>query len=241
MIDLHCHILPGIDDGPGEFEESLAMARMAAADGITRIVATPHVRDGHGPAPATVRRLAGEMNRRLEEESISLRIVAGAEIYLLGDPAWLRPENLKDHAIGETNYLLVELPFGTMPRNSRDILFRIRGHGFFPLLGHPERNMEIVRNPDLLFELLDLPVHVQLTAESLTGGFGPEVQNCAAYLLESGVASVIATDGHSAVRRPPLLSAGLAAAARIIGKRQAGRLVLENPAAILANRPLPPV
>lgn len=230
MIDIHCHILPDIDDGPADIEESVAMARMAFDDGTKKIVATPHVKTNIYPLSEILSRV-DRLNKRLAKENIAIEILPGADV-----SAMLDPSLLKDYCISGTNYILIEFPHNHLPRNSIDILLGFSANGLMPIITHPERNLSIAQNPDLLFQLLDAthPL-VQITAASLTGGFGPEMQNCALYLLKKGGVDVIATDAHSSEWRRPLLAKGLKVAEDVIGRDQALKLVVENPAAVIAG------
>lgn len=233
MIDLHCHILPGIDDGPADINISIEMARIAAADGITTIVATPHVKERMHPASEIGERIA-ELNERLDALNIPVRILPGADVYALLDPALLHP-----YTINNTDYILIEFPHSHLPKNAKEVLFRLIMAGFLPIITHPERNPSIIRNPELLFDLLGSGALVQITADSLAGTFGPEKQACARYLLQHDVVQFIATDAHSSQYRRPILSAGLKNATKIIGKEKAQRLVSLYPEAVISGRPVP--
>lgn len=232
MIDIHCHILPAIDDGPADLDTAVAMARLAVADGITTIVATPHV-NARVYAQTEISDRVAWLAEALGREGLALELLAGADVSAMLPPAALRPFTLN-----QSPYLLVEFPHTYLPANAREILFDFLNHGFRPIITHPERNGGVVANPDLLLDLLADNIYVQLTAGSLTGDFGPAAEACAHYLLRRGAAHFLATDAHSPVRRLPVLSAGLEVAAEIIGRAQALRLVNDNPAAVLAGLPL---
>jgi protein-tyrosine phosphatase len=232
MIDIHCHILPAIDDGPGDLATAVAMARMAVADGITTIVATPHLNNRlYDQAEISERVVL--LTEALAREGLALEILAGADVSALLPPSALRPFTLN-----QTRYLLVEFPHTYLPGNAREMLFELLSHGFWPIITHPERNAGVVANPGLLLDLLANGIYVQITAGSLTGDFGPAPEECAHYLLRRGAVHFLATDAHSPTRRSPVLSAGLAVAAEIVGHDQAVALVHQNPAAVLAGLPL---
>ncbi|MEW6594353.1 MAG: CpsB/CapC family capsule biosynthesis tyrosine phosphatase [Thermodesulfobacteriota bacterium] len=232
MIDIHCHILPAIDDGPADLATAVAMARLAAADGITTIVATPHLNSRLYDQREIGDRLA-LLSEALRREGLALELLAGADV-----SAMLPPDALRSFTINRSRYLLVEFPHAYLPGNAREILYEFVLQGFWPIITHPERNGGIVANPGLLLDLLADGIFVQLTAGSLTGDFGPAPEACAQYLLRRGAVHFLATDAHSPGRRPPLLSAGLAVASEIIGREEALRLVHHNPAAVLADLPL---
>jgi protein-tyrosine phosphatase len=232
MIDIHCHILPGIDDGPSDMNESIEMASVAAADGITTIVATPHLKDRIYPADIIASGVA-ELNGQLADREIPVRILRGADIN-----AMLSPALLKDFTINGTKYLLFEFPHTHMPGNALQIIFNAMVSGLRPIITHPERNPSVVRDPSGVLELRETGALVQITAGSLTGDFGPEARECALFLLRKGAVDIIATDAHSIDGRRPVLSEGLQVAEKILGRESALRLVEENPAAVIEDRPL---
>lgn len=232
MIDVHCHILPGIDDGPTDISESIEMAAMAARDGIETIVATPHVKDRIYPAEI-IQSKVEELNSRLAEQKIPVKILRGADVNAL-----LAPSLLKDYTINGTNNILYEFPHGYLPKNSGEILFNAIVAGLQPIITHPERNGSVLKDPKLLIELMRVNPLVQITAGSLTGYFGPEAQECAFYLLKKGVVHIIASDAHSIYGRRPVLSEGLKIAGEIIGPEKALKLVKTNPQAVVTGMPI---
>lgn len=229
MIDIHCHILPEIDDGPSDMFESIEMSRIAAMDGISTVVATPHIKNRLYPAELIGGKVA-ELNNRIAGEGISLEVLQGADVNALIDPGLL-----KSYTINGTGYVLIEFPHSHLPANAREIIFRLIVDGFQPILTHPERNGSVLRDPSLLFRLVESGILVQITADSLSGGFGPEVQRCAIFLLEKGVVSFIASDAHSSIGRRPELSGGLKVAEKILGRERAWKLVSTNPEAVISG------
>lgn len=232
MIDIHCHILPAIDDGPADLDTAVAMARLAAADGITAIVATPHV-NTQVYDQADIGDRVVLLTEALRREGIALELLAGGDA-----SAMLPPDALRPFTLNQSRYLLVEFPHTYLPSNAREILFDFLAHGYWPIITHPERNASVMSDPGLLLDLLADGVYVQLTAGSLTGDFGPGAEACAHYLLRRGAAHFLATDAHSPTRRPPVLSGGLEVAVEIIGRDRAVALINRNPAAVLAGLPL---
>ena len=232
MIDLHCHILWDIDDGPADFDGSLAMARAAAADGTKQLVATPHVGRNMHP-PELISDKVAQLNAAIEREGLELKVLTGADnLHNLGS------ETLARYTINATRYVLIEFPHTHLPTNAGDSVFEALQHGLVPIITHPERNPSIAQNPRLIFDLVDRGALVQLTAESLTGGFGHAAKSCSRYLLKRKMVHVLASDGHSADWRPPTLSAGLKAAEKIVGKEAARKLVFDNPAKIVLGHDL---
>lgn len=229
MIDIHCHILPGIDDGADRLQTSLAMATMAAHDGITTIIATPHT-DGIIVDKTVVPRAVDRLNAKLFERGIDLEVIAGYEI-----PAELVCD-LQSYTIGDTPYILVEFPHQYLPEDAAEILYTLVQAGRKPIIAHPERNGSVLRNPDLLHELVAVGAMVQLTAASVSGDFGPDIKQCAGHLLRNRLVHFLATDSHSPTFRKPVLSPARKAAARLIGREKADRLVIDNPKKILEDR-----
>lgn len=232
MIDLHCHILHGVDDGAADLEEAVRMADLAARDGIHTIVATPHLTHSSAEAVLRIAEVVRELNATLAAKSVPVTIVAGAENFSL------HVGNHPPATIGKTSYTLVEFPLGYMPASTWDDLSMLTGQGFRPIIAHPERNVAILNNPDLLFDLLGDDITVQLTAGSLTGEFGPSVRECAFYLLQQDIVDFIASDAHSAIQRIPLLSNAVGKAARIVGWDRANAMVTRNPQCVLDDKPL---
>jgi len=206
------------------------MARLAALDGITKIVATPHLKDSVHPA-GDVQRRVDELNARLAEQGVPLQVLRGADANAMLDPSFLR-----QHTLNGTDYVLVEFPHSYLPKSMRSIIFRFVVEGFRPIVTHPERNGSILRNPGLISHMLESGCLVQITADSITGQFGPDVRDCSLYLLETGVVSFIASDAHSSRGRRPVLSEGLRVAEGILGRERAARLVTANPEAVIAGR-----
>lgn len=232
MIDLHSHVLFGIDDGPNDLEGSLEICRAAAADGIEVLAATPHVRHDHETT-------AEQMERGVEEVNAAagdlIRIVPGGEVALeeLSRPV----EELRRFGLGgNPSYLLVETPYVGWPLDIGEQLFSLRVSGITPVLAHPERNPEVQERPELLEPLVASGALVQLTATTVDGRSGPRSRACARTLIDRGWAHLIASDAHEASIR----AIGLRAAADTVGG-ELGRWLTNNlPRAIVEQRPLPP-
>lgn len=227
MVDIHCHILPDIDDGPADLETSVAMCRIAASDGIRTIVATPHVNTTLYPVAEITRRVE-QLNSQLQKNNIPVEILPGADVSSLIDPALL-----KAYTINATRYILIEFPHTHLPRNAREIVFNFTINGFWPIITHPERNPSIMQDPNLLEQLVDANGLVQITADSLTGIFGMDIEECARFLLRKKMVHFIATDAHSDDYRKPILSKALEVAGKIIGREQAINLVTVNPTSVI--------
>ena len=236
MLDLHNHLLPGTDDGPIGMEESIEMAQMAYEDGTRVIVATPHGRDvvEKSSLPA-VRALVDRLNQEIAARSIPLKILLGMENHLEMNTPDLVDQGLAIPIEG-TRYILIELPFQSYPLYVDEVLFKLQLKGLRPIIVHPERNSRIQDNPHILAGLVQRGVLGQVTASSMTGAFGGDAQRSSRELLQRGLVHIIASDGHTAGgKRDPILSVGVAAASKIVGKEAALRMVEDTPQSILQD------
>ena len=236
MIDLHAHILPAVDDGAANLEDALAMVRLAAADGVRTMVATPHSGDWQPPLSAVVvRSRVAQLQAALDREGVAVSVVMGMEVYLDPDTAW-RAVQGSALCLGETNYLLVELPLHEYPAYTEQVLFELQARGFRPILAHPERNAVLAREPARLAPLVERGILAQVTAGSLAGRFGHHVLAAAELLVEHRLVHVIASDAHGVGSRSPVMSVGVVAAAALVGAERARAMVTTTPAAILAGQ-----
>ncbi|GAC1325198.1 MAG: hypothetical protein NVS2B16_20700 [Chloroflexota bacterium] len=207
VIDLHNHILPGIDDGAADLDEALAIARQFAAEGVTQIAATPHfnTRDSRRPRGPAVREMVAALQHALQDQGIALTIVTGNEIFLSPDV----PEMLSSGAalpLGDGNAVLVECSFDHRPLYLDDILFRLQLLGYQPVLVHPERYRFVQSNVESLESLVDRGIVLQLTAPSLLGEYGGAIQRTAEMLLRRGWYGCAASDRHHPGAARSLLS-----------------------------------
>jgi protein-tyrosine phosphatase len=235
VIDLHTHVLPGIDDGPGTIEGSLAIVRAAAAGGTRVMVATPHVSWHHHNDAATIARLSDELNARLRVEGIEVEVRAGAEIAMTRVED-IEPAELERLHLGDGPWVLLEPPFSPIVTGLDGVVTMLQSTGHRVVLAHPERCPALHREPRLVESLVRDGVLTSITAGSLTGRFGGEVRRFARSLIEKGLVHNVASDTHDAVRRRPGMSAEL---------REAGLgglaewLTEAVPAAILSGEPIP--
>jgi protein-tyrosine phosphatase len=236
VIDLHSHVLPGVDDGPPSLGGSLDMLRAAAEDGITRIAATPHVRDDYPTEPATMERLVDEVNAAARAEGIPVEVLRGGEL-ALGAAAEADDETLRRFGLGgNPAVLLLEFPYTGWPLELRDLVFRFETRGFRIVLAHPERSPEVQGDPERLRAIVDAGVLVQLTAASVDGRLGRASASASRALLDARLAHLIASDAHA----PAIRAIGMAAAAEAVGDEPLARwLTREVPAAVLAGAPVP--
>lgn len=235
MIDLHAHILPGLDHGPADWDEALEMCRIAVADGITTLAATPHVSEVFPNRPAAIEAAAGELRRRLVAAGVPLDLVTGGDYHIHPD---LSPANVLTLG-GNGRYFLLEFPYQVMPARADAFVKVLLARGLTPIVTHPERTVSLQHDWRRLGPLVKEGALVQLTAGSLLGHFGPPARKAAERYLKEGWAHLLASDAHWARERVPQLAEGRDAAARFVGALGARALVEANPRAILEGRDLP--
>ena len=238
MIDLHCHILPGIDDGAPDLEETVAMARVAADDGIRTIAATPHVRDDHPFDLAELPARRERAQRAIQNEGLQVEVVRGGEVAIekLGN---ISDAGLASICLGGGSYVLVESPYTHALEWVEQGLYGLQERGFRPVLAHPERSPSFLATPERLAELVADGVLCSLTAASLEGRFGRRVKKFSLELLKEGLAHNIASDAHGSTARRPQLSAGMTVAARKVKGFRPEWYTRLVPEAILAGTDLP--
>ena len=233
MIDIHCHILPGIDDGARDWETTLEMCRIARQDGITHIVASPHANYEYRYDRAAHLALLDELRARVPELSFSL----GCDFHLSYDNVEDAKQHPDRYTIGETRYLLVELSeYSTF--NVSQTLYELRALGLMPILTHPERNPLVVSKPELLDEFAAVGCLFQITGNSMTGYWGKRSQQFCVEMLRKRMVHFISSDAHGVKNRTPVLSQARDAAAKIVGAAEAEKLVDANPSAVVRGQPL---
>jgi protein-tyrosine phosphatase len=235
VIDLHTHVLPGIDDGPKTIEGSLALVRMAAANGTRVMVATPHVNWHYTNEAATIAQLTDELNERLRGEGIAVEIRAGAEIAMTR-AGEMGPAELERLTLGGSSWVLLEPPFTPVVTGLDGVVMTLQNAGHRVLLAHPERCPALHRQPRILESLVDGGVLTSITAGSLVGRFGGEVRRFARRMVEQGLVHNVASDAHDASKRPPGMAAELSEAG--FGALTEW-LTCTVPAAILADEEVP--
>lgn len=202
MIDIHSHVLPGLDDGAATMEDAIAMAQAAASEGIATIIATPHHRNGAYDNPkSSVLPLAAELNDELKRRGIALTVLPGQEVRLHGDllDGFHRHEVM---TLAYTPYILIEFPPDHVPKYAEQLLFDMQVNGLIPIIAHPERNAEIIEQPERLYQLVKRGALAQLTASSVTGHFGKKIKTFSFQLIEANLAHFIASDAHNITNRP---------------------------------------
>jgi len=202
MIDIHCHLLPLVDDGPSSIEQMLSLAEQAAKEGVTRIIATPHLfHPQFETTDVDVNLNVAEVNVLLNQRNIPIVVFTGHEIRLTGD---LIEEVRTGIALplAGSRYLLIEFPSTGIPSYARQVFAELISDGYVPVIAHPEKNKAIIQNPTLLFDLVSNGAISQVTCASLIGKYGKDVQRFAVALLENGLAHLIASDAHHTEKRP---------------------------------------
>jgi protein-tyrosine phosphatase len=235
MIDLHSHILPGIDDGASDLEISLEMARMQVADGVTIQACTPHILPGmyHNTGP-DIRRAVSELQAALAEYEIPLQLVAGADNHMIPDFVnQLRSGHLL--GLAGSRYVLVEPPHHVAPPQVEAFFFGLLVAGYVPVLTHPERLSWINTHYEVFKQLVHKGVWMQITSGSLTGDFGDGARYWGERMLDEGCAHILATDAHGTKRRAPHLSKGRDVAAERVGAEEATHLVETRPQAVISD------
>jgi protein-tyrosine phosphatase len=237
VIDLHSHILPGLDDGAQTLEDAVALAKAAVADGIRVIAATPHVRSDYPTSAAQMEELVGSLRQELRARDVPLEVLPGGEIALDRLPALDEDELGRFGLGGNPKCLLLEAPYLGWPLAIEDTVFQLQVRGFRIVYAHPERNGDVQASPELLAPLVERGMLVQLTAASLDGRLGPRARKTGLRLLELGLAHLLASDAHA----PDLRQIGMSAAARAVGDAELARWLTEDvPAAVVAGDEIPP-
>lgn len=237
MIDLHTHILPGLDDGARTLDDALDMARRFVREGVTAVAATPHVRDDFPTSADVMLRTVGALQRALDEQHVPLVVLPGAEVAV----DWitrLHPTDLRRLTLaGGGRYILVETPYRGWPLDLLKQVLGLRVAGFTPVLAHPERNPVVQATPSLLAPLVQGGTLVQVTAASLDGRLGATSRDVGHQLVATGLAHIVASDAHG----PRVRAAGmLSAVAAIRDEALARWLVSDVPLALVRGLPLPP-
>ncbi len=232
MIDIHNHLLPGIDDGAPDLDTALRLARMAVAEGITHLVCTPHIHPGrYDNTPASIAGALQLFVDGLQREQLPLQVAAAAEVRfgleLMGSVA-----DGSVPFLGEwegKQVMLLEFPHNEIPFGAERLTKWLLDRNILPMIAHPERNKGLMSAPAKLKPFLNQGCLLQVTAASVAGRFGDGCRELAEELLAQGVVTVLASDAHNEQHRPPVLSEGLAAAAAIVGEARAQALVKDNP------------
>jgi len=239
FVDIHCHLLPGLDDGAATLDDALAMARMAADDGIRTIVATPHQLGNHSHnMGATIRAAATQFQQQLAQSKVPLQVLPGADVRI-------EPDLVRKIRLGEVvtladrrRHVLLELPHDVFVPLDR-LLAELKAAHLVGILSHPERNRGILNRPDVLHPLLECGCLLQITAGSLLGAFGSQVMHFAESMIEQGLVHFVSTDAHGIHGRPPLLNEAFHRITELANQATAIALCSRNPAAVAKGETIP--
>jgi protein-tyrosine phosphatase len=243
FADLHCHLLPGIDDGPKNWKTSLAMARQAVAEGIGVIVATPHQLGRYeGNTREQILDLTAEAQKRIEREGLPLTILPGADVRIREDLAQLVRDGQVLTLADRRVHLLIELPHEhVFPLGN--LIHQLHRQGVNCILSHPERNDQLQQNPELLRPWVQQGCLVQVTSASITGHFGPESRKLTRWLFRENMVHLVATDAHDPMHRPPLFRRAFKTVCRWAGHSRAQLVFITNPKTVILGQtvdvPLP--
>ncbi|RDW99460.1 tyrosine-protein phosphatase [Listeria kieliensis] len=234
MIDIHCHLLNGIDDGPKELVDSLMMAKQAVEQGFTDVIATPHHLKGRFSNPGDeVRARVEDFNNKLVEENIPLVVHPGQEVRLHGEML----ENLANGSVltlADSKYVLIEFPTESVPFFAQELFFNLQMKGYIPIIAHPERNVEIRKNYEVLYKLVEGGALAQLTWGSYAGVLGKKIKKFSDQLLEANLVHFMATDAHFYEGRSMEVDQAVQNLKQSIGLEQAD-LLLDNAKLVLQN------
>jgi protein-tyrosine phosphatase len=237
MIDIHCHPLADVDDGAETFETSVEMCKLAAADGITHLVATPHCNYTYQFRPEINRRKLEELQAAVGDTP---KLLLGCDFHLSYENIRQLIEDRAHFTINQSSYVLVEFGEHFIPEHMDRVFYEVQVAGLIPILTHPERNPVVQRQPELLPHWVTRECLAQVTAMSLTGGFGAEVQSLSRDWLERNLIHFVASDAHNTQYRPPLLSACYKQVTEARGQEVADLLFRKNPEAVINGKPLGP-
>ncbi|OGL47277.1 MAG: hypothetical protein A2W05_11305 [Candidatus Schekmanbacteria bacterium RBG_16_38_10] len=233
MIDIHCHIIPEIDDGPDTIEEALAMANIAENDGIETIVATPHFLEGlYQPTSYSILNRIKIFKDLLDINKINLKIISGTDLHISHKIV----ERIKSNeflTINGTRYVLIEFPSQFLHEKVRELLKKMINNSFIPIISHPERNYLFQRSPNLLYDYIKDGALAQVTAMSITGDFGYEVKKIAKKMIVNRLVQIIASDAHSKEARPPILSKAFNVVSKILSPDEANDMVQTIPESVI--------
>jgi len=238
MIDIHCHILPGIDDGARNMQQALELANYAVADGVTHMVFTPHIQPGmYNNHCQSIQSIFETFRQALRQADINLHTAMAAEVRICPEilPMIADKEIPLFRSESGQQTMLLEFPHSHILPGSENMIAWLGKQGINCLIAHPERNKEVMANIDKLLPFLNMGCQLQLTAASVAGDFGEQSRKVAIELLERGWVSVLASDAHSLRRRPPAMAAGRKAAEAVLGSQAADDLVRAGPLAFVGG------
>ena len=240
MVDIHHHLLWGLDDGAKDFETSLRMAKASAADGVTHIICTPHANGQYDFNPALNQEKVRELQAKLDEDHVPLKLGRGCDFHVSYDNVVEAKENPAKFSANGLGYLMVEIPDFGVPPGLTETFYELQLAGLTPILTHPERNPTLQADQGRLGEWMRGGVLVQVTGDSITGRMGKAAEKMAHSLLAKRWVHFIATDAHNTVSRPPRMSEAKNLVAKKYGEPYANDLTGAHPRAVFEGRPFEP-
>lgn len=239
MIDLHCHLLPGLDDGPRDIGEAVAMCRHAVEQGITHAITTPHIHVGRWDNGAdSIGDAVARLRDALAEAGIALQLGFAGEVRLSDQlPAQLARGDIPFYGeVDGFRVMLLEFPHGHIPPGGDKLAAWLLSQGIRPLIAHPERNKQVMRSVDSIYPFVEAGCWLQVTGGAVCGAFGDAALATAHHLLREDLVAVVASDAHNLGARPPVLRDAYEVVARSYGEHRAGRLMLDTPAMMIAQQ-----
>lgn len=241
MLDIHTHILWGLDDGAPDLDTSLGLAKIAAENGTTDLFATPHVLASDAQISwETITARTAELNTRIKTQGIELTVYPGAELEMNWDMLDLVKEGQRDYCLAGSDYILVELPFQLIPSYADEFIYQMQLRGKIPIIAHPARHEKLMAHPEILLAWLDKGVLLQCNGGSLTGYFGGAVQENAQRLLANNLVHFIGSDAHKLEGRNTNLTTVRAEIQKLAGQETAETLLQTNPQKILDKKIIVP-
>lgn len=236
MIDIHCHILPNVDDGSESLEESIAMAKIAESEGITRIVNTSHCHFDFKYKKGNELKLELEkFNQVLKEENINIEVLLGNELYYTSDLIE-RFNELDFFSMNNSKYILMEFSPINFPKNIEDVIYEIKIRGYIPIIAHAERYKQVQEDVNIVLDCIKEGALIQVNASSILGKNGEKAEDTSKKLLDNNMVHFVATDAHSSNRRRPLIKDSYNYILKNYGKEVSEKLFIENPTAVIENR-----
>lgn len=236
MIDIHCHILPNVDDGSESLEESIEMAKIAESEGITRIVNTSHCHFDFKYKKGNELKLELEkFNQALKEENINIEVLLGNELYYTSDLIE-RFDELDFFSMNNSKYILMEFSPINFPKNIEDVIYEIKIRGYIPIIAHAERYKQVQEDVNIVLDCIKEGALIQVNASSILGKNGEKAEDTSKKLLDNNMVHFVATDAHSSNRRRPLIKDSYNYILKNYSKEVAEKLFIENPTAVIENR-----
>ena len=236
MIDIHCHILPNVDDGSESLEESIAMAKIAESEGITKIVNTSHCHFDFKYKKGNELKLELEkFNQALKEENINIEVLLGNELYYTSDLIE-RFDELDFFSMNNSKYILMEFSPINFPKNIEDVIYEIKIRGYIPIIAHAERYKQVQEDVNIVLDCIKEGALIQVNASSILCKNGEKAEDTSKKLLDNNMVHFVATDAHSSNRRRPLIKDSYNYILKNYGKEVSEKLFIENPTAVIENR-----